>query len=85
MDHASGKGNVVSQVLHAHEGVLSVLSALVVQGDKMGAESPVELLVLGIQHQEDEVEPGGRRRGLGRKKGGVNKGKWERVSRGRGW
>ena len=75
VDHASGEGDVISQVLHVHEGVLPVLSALVVERDQMGAQPPVKLLVLGVQHQEDKVKPEeGRRRGEGRRDGGMRRG-----------
>ena len=40
-----------------HMNTLFVLSALVVERHEVGGESPVKLLFLWVQHEEDEVEP----------------------------
>ena len=36
---------------------LLLLPALVVEGDQVGGQPAVELLVLGVQHQENQVKP----------------------------
>ena len=56
----AGVSNVVSQVGHVQESVFLLLLCLMEEGDQVSGQSPVKLLVLGIQHQENQVKSRGR-------------------------
>lgn len=73
VDVGSTKRDVISEISHVHKGLLFLHQALVVKGDKVSSQSSIKLLILRIQHQEDEIKPsergeeggGGKREGKG--------------------
>lgn len=57
-DVGPGVRDVILQHGHVQKLLLHLLLALVVQGHQVVGQPAVVRLVLGIQHQEDKVEPG---------------------------
>ena len=49
---------VIAENGHVQEFISSLISRLVVEADEMAAETAVIDLVLGVEDEEDEVEPG---------------------------
>lgn len=50
-------GDVVPEHRHVHALLLCLLLTLVVQGHQVVSQTPVIRLVLGVQHEEDQVKP----------------------------